>query len=166
MTPSRALGKTPRNTRSLYMTNRIQPDLRCPLGKLLAVYLSTLYLGLSSSAADVSSEPIAWIHFSRGDKDISLFNGYPMYFVSGGGLEVHLDVDPDTIEPGSVLQFGTGGATRVVKVVERVEDELIVDGNHPLAGLTLRFDVAVLEAREATADELEAADEYAQANRG
>ena len=78
----------------------------------------------------------------------------------------HLDVDPDTIEPGSVLQFGTGGATRVVKVVERVEDELIVDGNHPLAGLTLRFDVAVLEAREATADELEAADEYAQANRG
>ena len=77
------------------MTNRARPDLRNPLGKLLAVCLCALSPGLPASAADVSSQPLAWIHFSRNDKDISLFNGYPMYFVSGGGLEVHLDVDPD-----------------------------------------------------------------------
>ena len=77
----------------------------------------------------------------------------------------HLDVDPDTIEPGSVLQFGAGDATRVVKVIQRAGDDLVVDGNHPLAGLTLRFDVTVLEARDATADELEAADEYTRSIR-
>ena len=77
------------------MTNHALPDLRNHRGKLLAVCLGALSLGLPSSAADVSSQPLAWIHFSRSDKDISLFNGYPMYFVSGGGLEVHLDADPD-----------------------------------------------------------------------
>lgn len=74
----------------------------------------------------------------------------------------HLDVDPDAIEPGSVLQLGTGTSTRVVKVVGRESGDLVVDGNHPLAGLTLRFDVTVLEAREASVDELEAAETYNQ----
>ncbi len=77
------------------MTNSARPDLQNPLGKLLAVCLCALSLDVTASAADVSSQPLAWIHFSRDDKDISLFNGYPMYFVSGGGLEINLDVDPD-----------------------------------------------------------------------
>ena len=74
----------------------------------------------------------------------------------------HLDVDRDVIEPGSVLQLGTGVSSRVVKVIERKNNELVVDGNHPLAGITLRFDVIVLEAREATQDELQVAEEYSE----
>ena len=30
----------------------------------------------------------------------------------------------------------------------------MIDGNHPLAGVTLNFDVAVVEVRDATAEEL------------
>ena len=39
-------------------------------------------------------------------------------------------------------------------VVEKTDEYVIVDGNHPLAGIDLKFDVEVLEVREATADEI------------
>ena len=55
------------------------------------------------------------------------------------------------------MQFQVQGDTeaRVVTVIGIDEDEVIVDGNHPLAGLTLHFDVDILSVREATPDELE-----------
>ena len=34
-------------------------------------------------------------------------------------------------------------------------DEVILDGNHPMAGITLHFDVEVTDIREATREELE-----------
>mgnify|MGYP002641659937 CR=1 FL=1 len=66
----------------------------------------------------------------------------------------HLDVDPAQVTVGSLLQLGLDGEMRVVKVLEVGADTLLVDGNHPLAGVTLRFDVTVVEARPATNDEL------------
>jgi FKBP-type peptidyl-prolyl cis-trans isomerase SlyD len=48
---------------------------------------------------------------------------------------------------------GTGGS-HVVTVVAADDEKVTVDANHPLAGVTLSFDVKVLEVREATADEL------------
>lgn len=40
-------------------------------------------------------------------------------------------------------------------LVTRMDDDSVtVDGNHPLAGLTLNFDVKVLEVRDATDEEL------------
>ena len=33
-------------------------------------------------------------------------------------------------------------------------DKVVIDGNHPLAGMALRFDIAVLEVRKATEDEV------------
>jgi len=42
-----------------------------------------------------------------------------------------------------------------VRVV-KVDDKMVtIDGNHPLAGQTLAFDVEVLEVRDATKEELE-----------
>lgn len=39
--------------------------------------------------------------------------------------------------------------------VTRIDDESVtIDGNHPLAGMTLNFDVTVVEVREATSEEL------------
>jgi FKBP-type peptidyl-prolyl cis-trans isomerase SlyD len=42
----------------------------------------------------------------------------------------------------------------VVTVTDITGDQVTVDGNHPLAGSTLHFDVVVDEVREATAEEI------------
>ncbi|HEY1686000.1 MAG TPA: peptidylprolyl isomerase [Tepidisphaeraceae bacterium] len=43
----------------------------------------------------------------------------------------------------------------VVRIVEIDNENVTVDGNHPLAGQTLNFDITVREARQATKEELE-----------
>jgi FKBP-type peptidyl-prolyl cis-trans isomerase SlyD len=59
------------------------------------------------------------------------------------------------IEAG--MQFhaqGPEGQTLVVTVVKVEEDSVTVDGNHPLAGVRLNFDVKVMDVREATREEI------------
>jgi FKBP-type peptidyl-prolyl cis-trans isomerase SlyD len=58
------------------------------------------------------------------------------------------------ITVGMIVQAqGTGGSHDVTVVA--VDDKIVtVDANHRLAGMTLSFDVKVLEVRPATADEL------------
>ena len=41
----------------------------------------------------------------------------------------------------------------LVTVVDVTGDKVRIDGNHPLAGKTLHFDVEVVDVREATEDE-------------
>ena len=43
--------------------------------------------------------------------------------------------------------------TVTIKAVE--ENEITVDGNHPLAGVHLNFDVEIMDVREASAEEVE-----------
>ena len=50
---------------------------------------------------------------------------------------------------------GPGGQTLVVTVMEVNDDNVVVDGNHPLAGIELNFDVMVVEVRDASEEELE-----------
>ena len=54
------------------------------------------------------------------------------------------------------MQFTASGpeGERVVTVTKVDSDNVTVDGNHPLAGQTLNFDVKIVGVREATADEL------------
>jgi FKBP-type peptidyl-prolyl cis-trans isomerase SlyD len=47
------------------------------------------------------------------------------------------------------------GSFDVVWVREIKGDKVVIDTDHPLAGVTLRFDVEVLSIRDATAEELE-----------
>ncbi len=47
------------------------------------------------------------------------------------------------------------GQQSVVSVTDIDGDTIVVDGNHPLAGMTLHFDVTVIEVRDASAEELE-----------
>ncbi|HEX7374668.1 MAG TPA: peptidylprolyl isomerase [Steroidobacteraceae bacterium] len=62
---------------------------------------------------------------------------------------------PD-IKPGMQFHAQTGhGHTRVVTVKAIKGDMVIVDGNHPLAGENLNFDVEIADVREATAEEME-----------
>ena len=48
-----------------------------------------------------------------------------------------------------------GGHTQVVVVTAVTDTHITVDGNHPLAGQDLHFDVEVMDVRDASADELE-----------
>jgi FKBP-type peptidyl-prolyl cis-trans isomerase SlyD len=63
---------------------------------------------------------------------------------------------PADVELEVGMQFGTqtpqGPMAIVVKHIDT--ESVTVDGNHPLAGVTLHFDVEVVEIREATAEEL------------
>jgi FKBP-type peptidyl-prolyl cis-trans isomerase SlyD len=60
------------------------------------------------------------------------------------------------VEPGMQFHAQTSqGHARVVTVKSIVGDMVTVDGNHPLAGENLHFDVEVTDVRDATAEELE-----------
>ncbi|MDZ7753910.1 MAG: peptidylprolyl isomerase [Gammaproteobacteria bacterium] len=61
---------------------------------------------------------------------------------------------PDELEPGMQFHFGSGLNQRLFVVTEVVSDNVFLDGNHPLAGLTLQFDIEIVDVRDATADEL------------
>ncbi|QDV12583.1 FKBP-type peptidyl-prolyl cis-trans isomerase SlyD [Rosistilla oblonga] len=61
----------------------------------------------------------------------------------------------DEFEVGMQFEADTPDGPMIFSITE-VGDELIkVDGNHPLAGETLTFDVTIREVRDATAEELE-----------
>lgn len=55
------------------------------------------------------------------------------------------------VKPG--MRFNTNQGD-VVTVTEVTSETVVVDGNHPLAGVELNFDVEVVEVREATAEEI------------
>jgi len=70
---------------------------------------------------------------------------------------------PEQIEPG--MQFDgvpEGAATQgmpadaVYTVTEVYPTHVVLDGNHPLAGIALRLDLTVRDVREATDEEIEA----------
>lgn len=50
---------------------------------------------------------------------------------------------------------GPDGEPVIVEIVEVEEKMITLDGNHPLAGMDLFFDIEVLTVRHATAEELE-----------
>jgi FKBP-type peptidyl-prolyl cis-trans isomerase SlyD len=56
------------------------------------------------------------------------------------------------IEKGMQFQTNQG---QVVTVTEVGLNDITVDANHPLAGVTLNFDVEVISVREATSEELD-----------
>lgn len=60
----------------------------------------------------------------------------------------------DDLEVGAQLRATTDDGEQTVIVVDMTDDTITVDGNHPLAGIELKFEVEVLEVREATEDEL------------
>ncbi|AFJ01283.1 FKBP-type peptidyl-prolyl cis-trans isomerase SlyD [Methylophaga frappieri] len=61
----------------------------------------------------------------------------------------------DKVEVGMQFQSETEQGPVLVTVTEVGDKTITVDGNHPLAGVHLNFDVNVREVREATQEELE-----------
>jgi len=61
----------------------------------------------------------------------------------------------DSVEAGMQFHAQTDQGLSIVTVTDVSGDEVTIDGNHPLAGVTLNFDVNVVDVRDATEDELE-----------
>jgi len=61
----------------------------------------------------------------------------------------------ETVQVGMQFQVDTPNGPMILTVVEILENELVLDANHPLAGETLNFDVEVSAVRDATQEELD-----------
>ncbi|HAR43550.1 MAG TPA: peptidylprolyl isomerase [Bdellovibrionales bacterium] len=58
------------------------------------------------------------------------------------------------LEPGMQFQAHAPDGSGVVFTIEKVEgDNVHINGNHPLAGQTLHFDIEVLDIRDASEEE-------------
>ncbi len=60
----------------------------------------------------------------------------------------------ENLEVGMMFNADVSHGTGVVTITKIEGDQITIDGNHPLAGETLTFDVNIVDIREATADEL------------
>ena len=63
------------------------------------------------------------------------------------------DVD---IKEGMQFQAQSDNGQPVIVTITNIEpDEVVVDGNHPMAGIQLHFEVELVDVRDATDEELE-----------
>jgi FKBP-type peptidyl-prolyl cis-trans isomerase SlyD len=71
-------------------------------------------------------------------------------------LDVPLDrfQGVDSVRPGMQFHAETSAGFQLVTVTKVADQTVTIDGNHPLAGLDLTFDVTVNGIREANAEEL------------
>lgn len=60
----------------------------------------------------------------------------------------------ENLEPGIQVEMNDGQQSFILTVVDVADDEVTVDGNHPLAGVELHFDINVRNVREATEEEM------------
>jgi len=60
----------------------------------------------------------------------------------------------DDLALGAQLRATTDEGEQTVIVTKITDEEITVDGNHPLAGLDLKFEVEILDVRAATAEEI------------
>ncbi|MDK6077217.1 MULTISPECIES: FKBP-type peptidyl-prolyl cis-trans isomerase [Massilia] len=64
---------------------------------------------------------------------------------------------PEPLEVG--MQFegmaeGVDDEPTIFTVTDIADDKVVLDGNHPLAGMALRFDLSVIDVREASPEEI------------
>ena len=111
-------------------------------GNLIAGLEKALEGRQSGDKLNVSVEPSE----GYGERDDSLVQQVPRRAFGGA----------PNVQPGMQFHAQTSqGHTRVVTVTRIQGDMVTVDGNHPLAGENLHFDVEVTEVRDATEEELE-----------
>ena len=61
----------------------------------------------------------------------------------------------DTVEPGMQFHAQTNEGLQTITVTRVEGDDVTIDGNHPLAGQNLNFEVSIRDVREATPEELD-----------
>jgi FKBP-type peptidyl-prolyl cis-trans isomerase SlyD len=58
------------------------------------------------------------------------------------------------VEVGMSFRATTDDGEQSVIIIDKTDTTVTVDGNHPLAGMSLMFDIEVVDVREATAEEI------------
>ncbi len=61
----------------------------------------------------------------------------------------------DNVKVGMQFQADSSSGPAIVTITKVEDDNITIDGNHPLAGEQLTFDVEVMDVRSATATEME-----------
>lgn len=82
-----------------------------------------------------------------GERHESLVQQVPTSAFEGAG--------DNELQPGMQFQAQTEAGPRIFTITALEDDQVTVDGNHPLAGETLNFDVEITEVRDATDEEQE-----------
>jgi len=139
------------------------------------VTLKYRVVGTDGEAVDEGSQPLVYLHGGYGgifDRIEEELEGKAI----GDAIEVRLapedafgeyDADLVVIEPRHLfpenieigMQFERAGddddEDQLFTITDIADDKVVVDGNHPLAGLTLVFSCTVSDVRQATNEELE-----------
>jgi len=61
----------------------------------------------------------------------------------------------DELEVGMRFHASSDHGETLVTITEVTDDEVTVDGNHPLAGETLHFEVKIVDVRDASEEEID-----------
>jgi FKBP-type peptidyl-prolyl cis-trans isomerase SlyD len=68
--------------------------------------------------------------------------------------EMFASIPPEQLIPGAQFHAQTNGGFETITIAAVEGDTVTIDANHPLAGVTLHFEVEVLDVRTATAEEI------------
>jgi FKBP-type peptidyl-prolyl cis-trans isomerase SlyD len=129
---------------------------------------------LAGKLLDDGKQPIAYLHGGYGNVPTKVEEALEG---QSAGYQVTLDLQPEDafgvhdenlVQTISKSQFPPGvkvggqlqgpdreGRARTFIVKKIKGQEVFLDGNHPLAGIGLRFDVTVIDVRAASAEEVE-----------
>lgn len=97
---------------------------------------------LDKQAGDVFTVEVA-AQDGYGERHDGLMQAVPKSMFEGMDIEV-----------GMQFRATTDEGEQTVVIIDIQDEEVIVDGNHPLSGIDLTFDVEVVSVREATEEEL------------
>jgi FKBP-type peptidyl-prolyl cis-trans isomerase SlyD len=81
-----------------------------------------------------------------GVRDETMISRVPVKAIRGGKGK--------RLKPGSQVYVNTEDGERLATVVKAGKFQATVDGNHPLAGLKLRFSLKIEDVRDASAEEI------------
>ena len=154
-------------------------DIATQIGPGTLVEISYTLYDEDGEVVDVASteQPLVYVHgygqivpgLERGIEGMFAGQGREVKVASG---DAYGDHDPDGVFQIAKADFpeadkveledefiaeGSDGSEMPLRIIEILPDAFVVDANHPLAGVTLHYSVAVREVRGATDDEIEAA---------
>jgi len=147
------------------------------IGRNTVVTVEYTLTDAQGNLIDDGAQPLVYLHGAEGDvlpKIEEALDGHE------AGFEVRLQVEPDDAfgqydsdlvkiearsQLPSPLEVGMkfegipdapddGDDTMIFTVTDIADDKVVLDGNHPLAGIALRFTLKVLDVRGATEDEI------------